>query len=150
MMEAITQQSVSEPQMSDTLLIQREHLQALLDAVLAADTTDSLGRTTHVIAAQESLSAPQEYRASPERVEVRGFFEEACKLSTAYRFPLGHMVINGAFHHYYDSDTDSAFAGYRAGFNRGVNWERHQRRSSIRGTVEAEPVAVQPTQIVLP
>lgn len=125
--------------MSDNLLIQHEHLQALLDAVLAADTTGNAATTTHVIAAKEALSAPLVWRKAPEADEVRGYFEDACKKSTSHKFPLNYVKVNGAFHHYFDSDTDSAFLGYRGGFNRGVNWERRQRRGQPEPAPAAQP-----------
>lgn len=34
-------------------------------------------------------------------------------------FPLAPMIINGHFHHYMDSDTDSAWIGYFAGWQNG-------------------------------
>ncbi|MPQ69489.1 hypothetical protein [Pseudomonas sp. MWU12-2323] len=130
--------------MSDTLLINREHLQSLLDAALAADSTGNVADSAYVLAAKESLSTPQEYQTAPEPADVRQLFEEACKKSKAYKFPLGYMLINGAFHHYSDSDTDSAFVGYRAGFNQGINWERRQRRGQPDSAVQQPAEGVQP------
>ncbi|MCF5371991.1 hypothetical protein [Pseudomonas syringae] len=129
--------------MSTICLIDHAQLQALLDALLAADTTGTAHESAYVIAAQNSLSAPQEYLHKPDRELVRQSFESACNISTSYRFPLGAMVINGDFHHYVDSDTDSAFAGWRGGFNQGVNWERGQRRVQPTPAVDSAPVVEQ-------
>lgn len=126
--------------MSTICLIDPAQLQALLDALLAGDTTGTAHEAAYVIAAQDSLSAPQAYLHKPAPEEARQSFESACNKSTSYRFPLGAMEINGAFHHYVDSDTDSAFAGWRGGFNQGVNWERRQRRVQPSPAVDPAPV----------
>lgn len=33
-------------------------------------------------------------------------------------FPMGEMTLNGKFHHFVDSDTDSAWIGFVVGMNR--------------------------------
>lgn len=53
----------------------------------------------------------------------REIFEMACKSSgvqSRVKFPLNTMNINGRFHYYMDSDTDSAWLGFCIGFNRGL------------------------------
>ena len=39
-----------------------------------------------------------------------------------YLFPLQKMEINGKFHHYMDSDTDSAFVGFQLGY---LKWKKN-------------------------
>jgi hypothetical protein len=126
------------------LLIERDHLKALLEDALNGDITGTTVNTAHAIAAQHAL-ASSPLNPKPSSADVRGFFEDACRSSRAYRFPLGHMVVNGKFQRFFDSDTDSAFVGYRAGFIRGVNWERQQRRSAELPTMAAAVVAEEPS-----
>lgn len=51
--------------------------------------------------------------------EIRGLFEAACKSPITRKkvvFPLAAMIVNDVFHHYMDSDTDSAWIGFHMGF----------------------------------
>ncbi|MFL1449216.1 hypothetical protein ACI77O_12545 [Pseudomonas tritici] len=109
--------------MSEQVMIEREHLQTLLDSALLVASTEVL-QPPHIQAAQQVLASPTSLRDQPSLDERREFFEAACKASRTYNFPLGVMVVNGHFRNYFDSDTDSAFAGYRAGFSHGRRWER--------------------------
>lgn len=56
----------------------------------------------------------------PRRVE----FERVMQLPEVlkhYRFPLGVLEVNGTFIRYMDSDTDSAWLGFKLG------WTAHKR-----------------------
>lgn len=49
---------------------------------------------------------------------LRKEFERICKLPAVLKqvnFPLGMFEMNGEFHHYMDSDTDSAWIGFKFG-----------------------------------
>ena len=111
--------------MKELFLIEREHLQALLDIAINT-ASDQSEIAPHVIAARLALDTPI-VRELPKLQEQRGWFEGACKASRTYNFPLGAMVVNKKFCHFIDSDTDSAYAGYRAGFIHGVRWSRHEQ-----------------------
>lgn len=54
---------------------------------------------------------------------LRAEFERICKLPEVLKqinFPLGAMQMNGGFHHYMDSDTDSAWIGFKLGHIAGM------------------------------
>lgn len=105
--------------MTDFITITRPHLQALIDAAQAEAATPSDAQI--IVKASQELAGPV-VKANPTANEVRSCFEQACNASKAYRFPLGIVKLNGVFQRYMDSDTDSAYVGYKAGFVRGLKW----------------------------
>lgn len=124
--------------MSENILIDRDCLQALVNAALGRSAPGE-DIAPHLSAAQILLAQPPGLRPPPTIDERREFFETACKASKDYKFPLGVFLINGRFSHYHDSDTDSAFAGYRAGFMHGCRWER--------GIAVITPPAAAPSEV---
>ena len=49
--------------------------------------------------------------------EMRGFFEQGIQQTPALaeRFPLTPVSVNGAFSHYMEPDTDTAWIGFALG-----------------------------------
>lgn len=119
--------------MSNFIAISRPHLQALIDAAMANSATPA--DATIILAALKELDSPP-VTGAPTSRSVQDCFEAACKESKSFRFPLGIVTLNGAFKNYMDSDTDSAFVGYRAGFVRGLKWhvQAEQANSKVEGS----------------
>ncbi|NVL49925.1 hypothetical protein F2S72_09245 [Pseudomonas syringae pv. actinidiae] len=115
--------------MTDLIAITRPHLKAFIEASLAEEATPA--DAAFIATAVRELAYPSP-TSSPTSQEVRESFELACKSSTAYRFPLGPVTINGVFQHYMDTDTDSAFVGYRAGVVRGLKWHQQCAQANSR------------------
>ncbi|WP_347220306.1 hypothetical protein [Chryseobacterium sp.] len=64
-------------------------------------------------------SAPEPVALTDE--QVRELFEASVKKSAiASKTPLNIVTLNGAFHHYFDADTDTMWLGYRAGYRRAA------------------------------
>lgn len=123
--------------MTDLIAITRPHLKALIEASLADEGASA--DAAFIATAVRELAYPSP-ASSPTSEEVRQSFELACKSSTAYRFPLGPVTINGVFQHYMDTDTDSAWVGYRAGVVRGLKWHQQDAQTNTRfGSVEEAP-----------
>lgn len=66
---------------------------------------------------------PNEFRdqfCSAEKLKAT--FEDFVKSSDRFKdnTPLGTMVINGAFHHYMDADTDTMWIGFAIGYRCAV------------------------------
>ncbi|HDS1721670.1 hypothetical protein NPS53_09170 [Pseudomonas putida] len=120
--------------MMDFIAVTRTHLQALIDAAQADTATPSDAQI--IVKASQEL-ASHVAKPNPTADDVRNSFEQACKSSKAYSFPLGVVKLNGAFRNYMDSDTDSAYVGYRAGFVRGLKW--HQQLAQVNVPAEAQP-----------
>lgn len=129
--------------MSNYIAITREHLKALLDAALADAATPA--DSPIIITAMQELELPAP-TANPTSEGVRACFEEACKASKTYKFPLGIVTMNGQFKSYMDSDTDSAHVGYRAGFVRGLKW--HQQVAQTQATIEVQSASAEAQQQV--
>lgn len=58
--------------------------------------------------------------------KIRQEFENVCQLPNVrnkVNFPLGTMTVNGKFHHYMDSDTDSVYIGFVLGFRRALQMD---------------------------
>ena len=123
--------------MTAFIAITRTHLKALIDAAQADAPTPA--DAAIIVTAMQELECPI-LTEKPTSGYVRGCFELACKSSTEYRFPLGVVTLTGVFLKYMDSDTDSAFVGYRAGFVRGLKWQ-HQI-TQVKATAVAPVLAL--------
>ncbi len=131
--------------MTDFIAITRTHLKALIDA--AQSDVPTPADAAIIVTAMQELESPAPTE-SPTSGYVRGCFELACKSSKEYRFPLGVMALNGVFLNYMDSDTDSAFVGYRAGFVRGLKWQHQitQVKATAVAPALARPVPLRAVQ----
>lgn len=121
--------------MTDFIAITRTNLKALIDAALSDSATPA--DADFIATAMQELDSPVA-SDKPSFEDIRTLFELACKSSRTYRFPLGPLVVNGAFRNYMDSDTDSAFIGYKAGFVRGLKWQRQV--AQINAATENQPL----------
>lgn len=135
--EAVRERCVGRFSGGDNELVRRDRVRQTLRNV----------DLTGIVEAVRTSADQQQGEPAPKLTTemLRQRFEATCKSSTLYDFPLEAMNINGAFHHYMDTDTDSAFTGYRAGFRHGM---RHAAPAgSVPEGYTLVPVAPTPEMI---
>lgn len=107
-----------------------------------------VGETTLDAAIAEALAAPVEPKASPipcELADVRRLFHrglEYLRKNKIANFPEGIVEVNGQFKSYFDSDTDSAWLGFRIAMQAA-------RKMSMTALQPMETAPLDGTEVIL-